>query len=212
VLAQREGKLIEIGRVGGLGHGENVYAVRFAGPTGFVVTFRQVDPLYTLDLSDPTDPSLLGTLDLRGYSAYLHPIGSDRLLGVGQDATDQGRVLGTQLSLFDISDLRKPGRLDAAPLGAGSSEVEYDAHAFLYWPAKGLAVLPVQIATGPFTGAVAFRVGRTGITQLAKLTNPSDTPIRRSLVIGDRLYTLSDGGVQAVSLDTFADVGWVPFS
>jgi uncharacterized secreted protein with C-terminal beta-propeller domain len=212
VLAQRDRKLVEIGRVGGLGHGENVYAVRFAGATGFVVTFRQVDPLYTLDLSDPTDPSLLGTLELRGYSSYLHPVGNDRMLGVGQDATDQGRVLGTQLSLFDISDLRKPDRLDAAVLGPGSSEVEYDPHAFLYWAAKGLAVVPVQIAAGPFTGAIAFRVGRTAVKQIARLTNPSDTPIRRSLVIGDRLYTLSDGGVQAVSLDTFADVGWVPFS
>lgn len=217
VLAQRERKLVEIGRVGGLGRGENVYAIRFAGATGFVVTFRQVDPLYALDLSDPADPSLLGTLELRGYSAYLHPVGNDRLLGVGQDATGRGRLLGTQLSLFDISDLRRPDRLDAAPLGPGSSEVEYDPRSFLYWPARGLAVLPVQIAssstvTGPFTGAIAFRVGRTGVTQLARLANPAEAPIRRSLVVGDRLYTLSDGGVQAVSLDTFADAGWVPFS
>jgi uncharacterized secreted protein with C-terminal beta-propeller domain len=212
VLAQRDRKLVEVGRVGGLGHGENVYAVRFTGATGFVVTFRQIDPLYTLDLSDPTDPTLLGTLELQGYSAYLHPVGNDRLLGVGQDATDQGRVLGTQLSLFDISDLRKPGRLDAAPLGPGSSEVEYDPHAFLYWPAKGLAVLPVQIATGPFTGAIAFHVGRTGVKQLARLANPAEAPIRRSLVVGDRLYTMSDGGVQAVNLDTFADIAWIPFS
>lgn len=224
VLAQRAGKLVEVGRVGGLGRGERVYAVRFIGATGFVVTFRQVDPLYTLDLSDPTDPTLLGTLELRGYSAYLHPVGTDRLLGVGQDATDQGRLLGTQLTLFDISNLRTPARLDAAPLGPGSSEVEYDPHAFLYWPATGLAVLPVQIAsasTGQFSGAIAFRVGRNGIKQLAKISHPADAgastgqagaPIRRSLVVGNRLYTLSDGGVRADSLDTLAGLAWIPFT
>ncbi len=224
VLAERGAKLVEIGRVGGLGRGERVYAVRFIGATGFVVTFRQVDPLYTLDLSDPTDPNLLGTLELRGYSAYLHPVGNDRLLGVGQDATDQGRLLGTQLTLFDISNLRRPARLGAATLGPGSSEVEYDPHAFLYWPAKGLAVLPVQIAsasTDQFTGAIAFRVGRNGIKELTKITHPADAgastgqagpPIRRSLVVGNRLYTLSDGGVQANSLDTLTDLAWIPFT
>jgi hypothetical protein len=215
VLAQRAGKLVEIGRVGGLGRGERVYAVRFMGANGFVVTFRQVDPLYALDLSDPTDPKLLGTLELLGYSAYLHPIGSDRLLGVGQDATDQGRLLGTQLTLFDISNLRRPARLDAAPLGPGSSEVEYDPHAFLYWPAKGLAVLPAQIAstsTGQFTGAIAFRIGRSGIKVVAKIAHPAGAPIRRSLVVGNRLYTVSGGGVQADSLDTLTGIAWIPFT
>jgi hypothetical protein len=224
VLAERAGKLVEIGRVGGLGRGERVYAVRFIGAAGFVVTFRQVDPLYTLDLSDPTDPSLLGTLELRGYSAYLHPVGNDRLLGVGQDATDQGRLLGTQLTLFDISNLRRPARLGAAPLGAGSSEVEYDPHAFLYWPAKGLAVVPVQIAStsaDQFTGAIAFRVGSKGIKELARISHPADAgastdqagaPIRRSLVVGNRLYTLSDGGVRVDNLDTLTDLAWIPFT
>ena len=209
VLSQRAGKLVEIGRVGGLGHGERIYAVRFAGATGFVVTFRQVDPLYTLDLGDPTNPRVLGTLELRGYSAYLHPIGTDRLLGVGQDATDEGRLLGTQLSLFDVSNLRKPARLDAAPLGPGSSEVEFDPHAFLYWPAKNLAVVPVQIAADQFAGALALRVGATGLEELGRIVQ--DGPIRRSLVVGDRLFTLSDQGVKASDLATLADRGWTPF-
>jgi hypothetical protein len=210
VLSQRSGKLVEIGRVGGLGRGDRVYAVRFAGATGFVVTFRQVDPLYTIDLGDPTSPRVLGALDLRGYSAYLHPIGSDRLLGVGQDATDEGRLLGTQLSLFDISNLRRPARLDAAPLGPGSSEVEYDPHAFLYWPATNLAVVPVQIASGQFAGALALRVGRTGLKELGRITQ--EAPIRRALVVGSRLFTLSDQGVKASDLDTLADRAWIPFA
>ena len=117
-LGERDGALVQLGRVGGLGKGERVYAVRFVGDTGYVVTFRQVDPLYTLDLSPPSRPAVLGELKIRGYSAYLHPLGDDLLLGVGQDATEEGRVLGTQLSLFDVSDLRRPVRITQYALGS----------------------------------------------------------------------------------------------
>src|SRR6185436_1699304 len=76
-LGARSGALVRLGRVGGLGKGERVYAVRFVGDTGYVVTFRQVDPLYTLDLSAPARPVVRGELKIRGYSAYLHPVGDD---------------------------------------------------------------------------------------------------------------------------------------
>ena len=85
---------MQVGSVGGLGRGERIYAVRYIGDTGFVVTFRQVDPLYTLDLSDPKAPRVAGELKVPGYSAYLHPLGDGLLLGVGQDATEQGRADG----------------------------------------------------------------------------------------------------------------------
>jgi uncharacterized secreted protein with C-terminal beta-propeller domain len=214
VLADRGGALVEAGHAGGLGRGERVYAVRFIGDVGYVVTFRQVDPLYTLDLADPAHPRVLGELVLRGYSAYLHPIGKDLLLGIGQDATDDGRVTGTKLELFDVSDLRRPVRLDTAPLGPGSSEVEYDHHALLFWPARSLAVLPVQIGNvkTPFVGAIAYRVARRNLDQLARITHPETAPVRRSVVVGDRLYTVSDRGVKASRLDSFADVDWVAFT
>ena len=111
------GELREVGRVGGLGKGEQIYAVRFIGHVSYVVTFRQVDPLYTVDLSDPTNPRVRGELKILGYSAYLHPVGDGVLLGVGQDASGQGRIRGTQISLFDISGLDvRPGR---TPRGLG---------------------------------------------------------------------------------------------
>ena len=140
------GSVLEtLGRVGGLGKGERIYAVRFVGDKGYVVTFRQVDPLYTLDLSDKDDPKVLGELKILGYSAYLHPVSDDLLLGVGQDATEQGRRLGTQLSLFDVSDLRRPVRRAQASLGANSStSAEFDPHAFLFWKPANLAVIPLS--------------------------------------------------------------------
>ena len=91
-LARRDDQLAQLGQVGGLGKGERIYSVRFIDDVGYVVTFRQVDPLYIVDLSTPANPRVRGELKIRGYSAYLHPVGGDLLLGVGQDATEQGQL------------------------------------------------------------------------------------------------------------------------
>src|SRR5690606_17502076 len=149
VLRQRGETLVETGSVGGLGKGERIYAVRFVGSVGYVVTFRQTDPLYTVDLSDPTAPTVLGELKVAGYSAYLHPAGDGRLIGVGQEATEQGRIQGTQVSLFDVGDLARPSRIAQYHVRYGHSEAEFDPHAFLYWPRTGLLVVPLMTRSGP---------------------------------------------------------------
>jgi uncharacterized secreted protein with C-terminal beta-propeller domain len=200
------GALVQAGRIGGLGKGERVYSVRFVGDTGYVVTFRQIDPLFTLDLSQPERPRVLGELKIPGYSAYLHPIGGDLLLGVGQDADENGRPLGTQLSIFDVSDLRKPTRLYTQHLGQGWSEAEHDHHAFLFWPKTGLVMIPFE------QRAVGFRVGRTrGIDPLGKVEHDQAHPIRRSLVVRDSVLTVSENGVKASGLATLAERGWAAF-
>ncbi len=201
----------------GLGRGEQIYAVRFIEDVGFVVTFRQTDPLYTLDLSDPRRPRVLGELKIRGYSAYLHPLGGDLLLGVGQDATAQGATLGTQLSLFDVSNLRRPSRRQQRSVGSGSSsQVEYDHHAFLWWAPSELAVLPVQEygAAEQFVGAIGFGVARAGIGERGRATHDVDeyaAPILRSFVVGGRLFTLSDVGLEVNALSTLAEEGSLKF-
>jgi uncharacterized secreted protein with C-terminal beta-propeller domain len=212
-LGERGGALVPLGRVGGLGKGERVYAVRFIEDTGYVVTFRQVDPLYTLDLSTPSRPVVRGELKIRGYSAYLHPVGDDLLLGIGQDATDEGQVLGAQASLFDVSDVRSPRRLDSFSLGKGWSEAEQDHHAFLWWPRSRLAVIPVQ-ASGepPLAGALGLRIRHGGISLAGRVAHGDDgavgAQIRRSVVVGDVLYTVSETGVKATALASFADLGF----
>jgi hypothetical protein len=242
VLAEQRGRLVTVGKVGGLGRGERVYAVRFIGELGFVVTFRQIDPLHVVDLSNPERPRVRGELEIPGYSAYLHPIGDGLLLGVGQDATAEGRPIGTQISVFDVSDPADPRRLHHLGLGQGFTEAEWDHHAFLYHPPSGLTVLPFEtssvdpVGTGTWwSGAVVLRVGREGIAQLRSIsheatdpgvlppsiepgsepgagTGPYPVPIRRSLVLGGILYTVSDAGVKATSLETIADTAWVPFT
>jgi Beta propeller domain len=216
--------LKQIGRVGEIGKGERIYAVRFIDDVGYVVTFRQIDPLYTIGLDDPANPKVLGSVDLLGYSAYLHPVGDGLLLGVGQAASEQGRPEGTQVSLFDVSNPAKPTRLANKTVGSGSSSsVEFDPHAFLWWDPLKLAVLPVQVydynsdgsSKAPFTGAIGFKATKAdGVTEAGRASQPADQygyapPVDRSLVVGDRLFTVSTTGVLASDLKTFADRGFV---
>jgi uncharacterized secreted protein with C-terminal beta-propeller domain len=204
VLDERGDRLVEVGRVGGLGRGQRIFAVRFLGDTGYVVTFRQIDPLYTLDLSDPAEPRVMGELELLGYSAYLHPLGGDLLLGVGQDATAEGRRAGAQVSLFDVSDLRHPVRLDHRALGADAfATAEYDHHAFLYWAPTHLVVLPLV------SEALGLRVTRQ-IEPAGRLAHPGGVTPQRALVIGGRLLTLSDAGLLTSDLDDLAQRAWLP--
>ncbi len=224
VLSQDRGELREIGSVDGLGETEQIYSVRFMGDTAYVVTFRQTDPLYTVDLSDPSDPRVVGELKILGYSAYLHPVGEDLLLGVGQDATETGRIQGTQISLFDVSDLSNPRRIDTITLSEGSnSEVEYDHHAFLYWPDTGLGMIPVQQwwwdddKEGAFFGAVGFDVEDDDIDEITRISHPGSddwdhrSHIRRSIVIGNSVYTISGTGIMKSDLDTLAEESWLAF-
>ena len=225
VLRQIGDSLVPIGMLDGLGDTERIYSVRFMGDVGYVVTFRQVDPLYTVDLSDPRDPELLGELKIPGYSAYLHPVGDGLLMGVGQDATDEGRVQGTQVSVFDVSDLSDPGRVDTHTLSQGTnSEVEYDHHAFLFW--EGLAVVPVQQwrwdgkTEEVFMGALALRVdGRGFLSEAGEVVHPGGegeswdgrSRIHRSIVIGGSLYTISQKGLMKSSLDGLDQEAWLDF-
>ncbi len=145
VLAEEDGELVTVGQVDGLGKGERIFAVRFMGDVGYVVTFRQIDPLYVLDLSDPTDPMVTGELKIPGFSTYLHPTGEGQLVGVGQDATDDGRTTGAQVSTFDVSDMTEPIRVDQLDLGENThSAVDWDPRAFTWWGPERIAFVPIS--------------------------------------------------------------------
>ena len=210
VLRPNGTDLEEISSVTGLGRDEQIHSVRFIGDVGYVVTFRRIDPLYVLDLSDPANPVLDGELKIPGYSAYLHPVGDGLLLGVGQDATEEGRTTGTQLSLFDVSDPTNPERISTLAVG-GHSEVEWDHRAFLFWEPDGTIVLPVSPGWGDcppgvdclakeITGAgggvvVAELDGRELVARGTISHGPTDprgcwNPLQRSIVIGDELVTI----------------------
>jgi hypothetical protein len=133
-----------VGSVGDMGRGERIFSVRFIGDTAYVVTFRQTDPFYVVDLADPTAPAVVGELKIDGYSGYLHPLGDDLILGVGQDADSQGMTLGAKATIFDVSDPSAPHEVSTWSLPGAYTDAEWDHHAFLAWAPAEIVVLPIQ--------------------------------------------------------------------
>ncbi|MDN5853620.1 MAG: beta-propeller domain-containing protein [Actinomycetia bacterium] len=185
-----------VGSVGGIGKGEQIKAVRWFGDIGVVVTFRQTDPVYTLDLSDPTRPRILGELKIRGYSSYLHPVGGDLLLGVGQRATARGRERGLQMSVFDLADLTDPTRVAKLSLGKrwGYSPVEYDSRAFTYLPQQRLALIPAW-GGGDGNRIEVVRIGRSGaLEHVRTISTGGRAEQSRTLPLDDGRVAVVSGG------------------
>ena len=143
----------DLGRVGllsGLAPGERIYSVRFMGQRGYVVTFRQVDPFFVFDLSQPASPQLLGYLKIPGFSDYLHPLDATHMLGVGKDTVEVGERVstkGVKLSLFNVADPENPQEEAVLVLGDSgtTTEVSYDHKAFLYHQGSGVIALPIDL-------------------------------------------------------------------
>lgn len=148
VLKESPEGLEQVARIGKLGIDEDIKAVRWFDDLAIVVTFRETDPLYTIDLTDPTRPVLRGALKIPGFSEYLHPIGDDRLIGMGQGAV-VGSGSGAQAALFDIADLTKPRRLDVVAYRADSWAMPgRDPRSFQWLPRAGVAVAVIEHAGG----------------------------------------------------------------
>jgi uncharacterized secreted protein with C-terminal beta-propeller domain len=182
VLRPDGNQLATIGRVEGLAPGERIFSARMFGDKGYVVTFRQTDPLYTLDLSDPTQPEVVGELKINGFSSYIHPMGNDQLLTVGQDADDDGRVKGVHLQIFDVSDPSTPTRshhYTFETMGYSWSAAQWDHKAFTYDPRTGTLALPMQFYprnnTGDyFNGIFVFDVdAKKGFTDKGSVSHDS---------------------------------------
>jgi hypothetical protein len=213
VMEERENGLVQVGRVNGLGIGERIYAVRYFGDLATVVTFRQTDPLYVVDLSDPTAPAVLGELKIPGFSTYLHPVGDDLLLGVGQDADAQGRVTGMQVSLFDLSDRSAPTQVDRLSLGQGYSPAGEDSRAFGWVAGRSTALLPFTVwDRDPTSAALGIRVEGRRLVEAGRVPVLADAPPERVLHDGERLYAVSRRGIVAGDLDSFERLGAVDFA
>jgi hypothetical protein len=180
VLARNGANLDVVGEVRGLAPGEQIFAVRFLGDRGFVVTFRQTDPLYSIDLSDPTNPTVTGELHIPGFSNYLHPLGDNHLIGIGQDADLDGRIIGLHLQIFDVSDMENPVRVAQEVIDSGwsNSEAQYDHHAFTYYPSRAVLAIPATLEEydsetySYFSGLILYRVDvEDGFTEIGRVSH-----------------------------------------
>lgn len=214
--------LDKVGSVEGLAKGERIYSARFAGDRCYIVTYRQVDPFFAIDLSDPANPEVMGILKIPGFSTYMHPYDENTIIGIG---TEEGKV---KLSMFDVSNFTNPREIDKFIIDSlySYTEVGSDHKALLFDKGLDLMVFPVSMSvpTGRewvyWQGAFVFNVTvedgfilRGTITQQDDLNSSNwQKTVRRSLYIEDVLYTISEKMVKMSSLDTLQTLGTLELS
>ncbi len=151
--------LTELGRVDGIAYNESIWSARFVGDRAYIVTFENMDPLWTIDLSDPTEPRIMGELEVPGVSTYIHPLSDDTILTIGLGPADEETGLGldwshTRLSLFDVSNFSDPQLSEVLSLSPvedpengwswAYSEATWEHKAFQYWEPKGMLAIPMN--------------------------------------------------------------------
>jgi uncharacterized secreted protein with C-terminal beta-propeller domain/outer membrane protein assembly factor BamB len=206
VLQQQGGELQIVGSLEDLAPGEKIYSARFLGDRAFVVTYKKVDPLFAVDLSDPTDPRVAGELKIPGFSNYLHSIDGGFLIGVGRHADEQtGLYQDPQVSLFNVDDLSDPQLLDRFTLDTGRSGglgIFSDHHVIAYYPEHSVLTVSVPDGEGWSGGPndlwvfqIDVQAGSQGepasggIERLTRIEH--DSSVVRSVRIGDLLYAIS---------------------
>ncbi|MEW5740148.1 MAG: beta-propeller domain-containing protein [Myxococcota bacterium] len=231
VLDEQGGTLVEVGRTEDLAPGERIMSARFIGDTAYVVTFRQVDPLYTIDLSDPAHPRKVGELKIPGFSSYIHPLDATHLLTIGTyipEVQTDWRERHLQLQIFDVSDLAHPRQTHTQFVGRawGWSEAQWDHKAFNYFPARGLLAIPFadwfydQNSQWHFVSDLrVFHVDAQAGFEVKGSLDMADVlyrdtscstgcwnwywspQIRRSVMADDYVYAVSSGGVRVAQVD-----------
>ncbi|MFC2175220.1 beta-propeller domain-containing protein [archaeon] len=204
-----------IGELEDLAESERIYSTRFMGDRLYMVTFRQVDPFFVIDLSDPTDIKSLGELKIPGFSRYLHPYDDDTIIGIGQEATEQGRITGLKISLFDVSDVANPTEVAkfVTEEKYAKSTALTDHHAFLFSKEKELMVIPVYSgwdADQEYDGAFVFKINKDAI-ELRGLVDHSAAggygpSVERSLYIEELLYTKSPNLLRINAIEDLSSV------
>ena len=226
-----------VGKLENLAENERIYSVRFMGDKSYMVTFRQVDPFFVLDMSNPTNPKVAGELKIPGYSSYLHPYDENHIIGLGKEDNN------VKLSLFDVSNVNDPKEITKYVVEGDWTESQalHDPKAFLFNKEKQLLVIPVSVTnTGPieikedetitqqggfWQGAYIFNSSteeftlRGAITHIENTTDTTtyywiepDDRINRTLYINDYLYTISNLKIKISNLDTLVLVDEVELS
>ncbi|HSN91801.1 MAG TPA: beta-propeller domain-containing protein [Anaeromyxobacteraceae bacterium] len=219
VLVREGGALALVGETPAFGAGERVFGTRFLGTRGFVITARQIDPLFTFDLSDPAHPAVVGELKMPGFISYLHPVDDTHLLGVGMQPEVTGGPNQVKIALLDVADLENPIDVATVLVGEGTwSEAVWDPKAFTWFGARNLLAMPFvdwSEATGLVSDLRLFRVdpaagtiAPAGALSMDDLYRDDSTPyawywspfVRRGILADDFVYAVSDAGIRSASV------------
>ena len=190
-----------LGKIENLAKDEFVKSVRFDGDIGYFVTFRQVDPLFAVDLSNPAYPRVLSALKIPGFSEYLHVFKQNLLLGIGYDADEQtGRMQGVKLSMFDTTDKTKVKEVTTEKVDASWTVVGSNHKAILVDAQKNLIAFPADsnYYIYRYTADKGFEIAAR-VSMAADLSSWN----LRGMFIGDYFYVLGDSGVTVISLSDF---------
>ncbi|ARK25211.1 hypothetical protein SporoP37_11450 [Sporosarcina sp. P37] len=222
----------QVGSVEDLAVNERIYSARFIGDKAYMVTFRETDPLFVMDVADPHNPQVLGELKIPGFSNYLHPIDEGHLIGFGYETVakknPQGgapiiQTRGMKVSLFDVTDFTNPKEKAAEIIGGTGtySSVQHDHHALFIHPSRHLFGFPIavyqqakndDILNLQSSGAMIYEItAERGIIKAADLTERMtndymdwEKEIQRLLYSGDTVYTVSVNEIRSYALDGFA--------
>lgn len=207
-------KLEEIGKITDFAKEEKIYSARYVGDKAYVVTFKQTDPLFVIDLSDSKNPQILGELKIPGYSTYLHPYDETHLIGFGYDTKENGtRVTtnGLKMSMFDVSDLSNPKELFKITVGDGKytySELTYNHKALLFSKEKNIIAFTLYSSAGEKTNSRAvvyeidFEKGFSLKGEIANVTSQYDEIVKRIVFVNNTYYTLSESLVKVADMET----------
>lgn len=200
-----DGDLKEVGSIENIAPDERVYSVRFMGDTAYFVTFRQVDPLFSVDLKDPKNPKIIGALKIPGFSNFLFPFGEGKLLGIGQDADEKtGRTGGIKLSLFDISNPADVTESAKTVLEYRNSDALYNHKASLVDTKRSLVGLPIWWEGKMQYNLYSYKNGGFETVVEFKIEQISD--FIRGLYIGEEFYIVTDSVVLVHNINTFEKV------
>ncbi|HLP79972.1 MAG TPA: beta-propeller domain-containing protein [Acidobacteriota bacterium] len=209
------------GSLTGLAPNENIYSTRFIDDRLYMVTFRQMDPFFVIDLSNPQSPQVLGELKIPGFSRYLHPYDENTVIGIGQDASDTGRVKGLKISLFDVTDVENPVEIAKYTDKDQSaySQAFWEHKAFLFDKDKELLVIPAQNydyedPSDSYNGALVFKINKDEIKLRGLIDHSTGmdsyyfwgSSVERSLYIEDALYTKSQALIRINAIDDLHSV------
>ena len=224
-----------VGKLEDIAPDESIYSTRFIGGRLYMVTFRRIDPFFVIDLSNPTNPEVLGELKIPGYSDYLHPYDENHIIGLGKETADNQwggtSIKGVKLALFDVSDVSNPVMVDKYEIGTSGTDSEAlrEHKAFLFSKSNNLLVIPIREIKGDryydanyymrrvWQGAYVFTVTDEGISLRGKIThNEWDEPygyyygspmaVRRSLYMDDVLYTISAAKITMHDIDNIDEL------